>query len=180
MPTHEVAFQELSGTDVRVNDFMRSPLFRLVDDLDGRFAHRNRHVEVKFGMLRLDVPDYSDQSFREAVAHDQIQIAGFMSVAMDAASALQASVVQGFRSLHGTAILGRGANPRKGAVDFLSSLVSDTCSQVWRLSLSGLGQTFISGAKAHGKSNLRYRLPTTPHLTALTPSPRGRGSPLSR
>ena len=69
VPSHEVAFQELSGTDVRVNDFMRLPLLRLVDDLGDRFAHRVRHVEVKFGMLRLDVPDYADESFREAVAN---------------------------------------------------------------------------------------------------------------
>lgn len=69
LPAHEVAFQELDGTAVRVNDFFRWPLLRAFDDLVTRFAHRVRHVELMVGMHRVDVPDYPEPAFREAVAN---------------------------------------------------------------------------------------------------------------
>jgi ATP-dependent DNA helicase RecG len=69
LPTHEAAFQVLSGTRVEVNDFFRWPLVRLMDEFDSRFRARYREEEVMVGMLRVGVPDYPEPAFREAVAN---------------------------------------------------------------------------------------------------------------
>ena len=69
LPTHEVAFQEISGTDVLVNDFFRGPLLRVLEELSARFRARNREREVLVGMTRIGVADYAERSFREAVAN---------------------------------------------------------------------------------------------------------------
>lgn len=69
VPTHEVAFQVLSGTMVEVNDFFRWPLFRVADELLARFRARNTEDEIQVGLLRIGVPEYPEASFREAVAN---------------------------------------------------------------------------------------------------------------
>ena len=69
LPTHEVAFQVLSGTDVEVNDFFRWPLLRAMEELEMRFRARNREREVQVDMLRIGVPDYPERAFREGVAN---------------------------------------------------------------------------------------------------------------
>jgi len=67
LPTHEVAFQVLSGTRVNVNDFLRWPLIRVSDELTNRFDARNEEEELMIGAVRAGVPDYSRAGFREAV-----------------------------------------------------------------------------------------------------------------
>lgn len=69
LPTHEVAFQVLAGQKVEVNDFMRWPLLRVMDELLTRFRARNREEEMLVGMLRVGVPDYAPAAFREGVAN---------------------------------------------------------------------------------------------------------------
>ncbi|MBI5168088.1 MAG: putative DNA binding domain-containing protein [Candidatus Eisenbacteria bacterium] len=69
LPTHEVAFQALSGVRVQVNDFFRWPLLRLFDELLARFRARNTEQEVLVGMVRVGVPDYASAAFREGVAN---------------------------------------------------------------------------------------------------------------
>jgi ATP-dependent DNA helicase RecG len=69
LPTHEVAFQVLSGTAVEVNDFFRWPLFRVADELGTRFRARNREEEIEVGLLRIGIPEYPEASFREAIAN---------------------------------------------------------------------------------------------------------------
>lgn len=69
LPTHEVAFQVLSGRRVEVNDFFRWPLLRVVDELLARFRARNREEEALVGMLRIGLPDYSPAAFREGMAN---------------------------------------------------------------------------------------------------------------
>lgn len=69
VPTHEVAFQALSGTSVEVNNFFRWPLLRVADELGARFRARNREEEIEIGLLRVGVPEYPEASFREAVAN---------------------------------------------------------------------------------------------------------------
>lgn len=69
LPTHEVAFQVLSGQRVEVNDFFRWPLLRVMDELLTRFRARNREEELMVGMLRVGVPDYPPAAFREGVAN---------------------------------------------------------------------------------------------------------------
>lgn len=69
LPVHEVAFQVLSGLEVRVNDFFRWPLLRVMDELLARFRAQNREEELLVGMLRVGVPDYPPAAFREGVAN---------------------------------------------------------------------------------------------------------------
>jgi len=69
LPIHEVAFQVLSGLEVRVNDFFRWPLPRVMDELLSRFRAHNREEELLVGMLRVGVPDYPPAAFREGVAN---------------------------------------------------------------------------------------------------------------
>ena len=69
LPSHEVAFQELSDTQVVVNDFFRWPLLRVMDELLGRFRARYRETEIQVGFKRIGIPDYSEKAFREAVAN---------------------------------------------------------------------------------------------------------------
>jgi len=69
LPVHEVAFQVLSGLEVRVNDFFRWPLLRVMDELLARFRAQNREEELLVGMLRVGVPDYPPAAFREGGAN---------------------------------------------------------------------------------------------------------------
>jgi len=69
LPTHEVAFQVLRGERVEVNEFFRSPLLRVMEELLQRFRARYREEEVMVGLLRVGVPEYSERAFREAVAN---------------------------------------------------------------------------------------------------------------
>jgi ATP-dependent DNA helicase RecG len=54
---------------VEVNEFFRSPLLRVVEEVLQRFRARYREEEVMVGLLRVGVPDYSERAFREAVAN---------------------------------------------------------------------------------------------------------------
>ncbi|HPO16666.1 MAG TPA: ATP-binding protein [Candidatus Hydrogenedentes bacterium] len=69
LPTHETAFQALSGTKVATNDFFRWPLLRIMEELESRFRARNKEEEILFGLLRIGIPDYPEAAFREAVAN---------------------------------------------------------------------------------------------------------------
>ena len=68
IPTHEVFFQVLDAQgDVKVNDVMRWPLLRVLEEVESRFAARNEEQEITVGLFRLPVPDYAPDGFREAV-----------------------------------------------------------------------------------------------------------------
>ncbi|MGQ9486589.1 MAG: hypothetical protein ACUVSV_06680 [Armatimonadota bacterium] len=69
LPTHEVAFQVLAGTQVLVNDFFLWPLLRVMEEILTRFRARYREEEVMLGLFRIGVPEYSERAFREAVAN---------------------------------------------------------------------------------------------------------------
>jgi ATP-dependent DNA helicase RecG len=69
LPTHEVAFQQLAGAQVEVNDFLRAPLLRVMDDLIQRLRARNREQELMVGARRVGVPDVPELAYREAVAN---------------------------------------------------------------------------------------------------------------
>ncbi|MGE5551792.1 MAG: ATP-binding protein, partial [Bacteroidota bacterium] len=69
LPTHEAAFQQISGTKVEVNEFFHYPLVRLMDELLGLFRARYREEELILGLLRIGIPDYPERAFRECVAN---------------------------------------------------------------------------------------------------------------
>jgi ATP-dependent DNA helicase RecG len=66
IPTHEVAFQVLDGTDVRVNDFYRWPLIRLFERIEEQFLARVSERELQVGLFRVPVPNVEPRAFREA------------------------------------------------------------------------------------------------------------------
>lgn len=67
VPTHEVAFQVLAGTSVRVNDFYRWPLIRLFERVEEQFHARVEEEELQVGFYRVPVPNADPEAFREAL-----------------------------------------------------------------------------------------------------------------
>lgn len=69
VPTHEVAFQVLDGEEVRLNEFFRIPLLRLIEKIEDLFTPLNPEDEVQAGLFRVPVPRVDRRAFREAVAN---------------------------------------------------------------------------------------------------------------
>jgi len=69
LPSHEVAFQELRGTDVRLNEFTRKPLVHAFEQMELFFRARVIEEEFQWRMLRIAVPNYDRQGFREALVN---------------------------------------------------------------------------------------------------------------
>lgn len=69
LPTHEVAFQVLNGTEVRVNDFYRWPLLKVFERVMDQFSARDEEEEIQVGLFRVPIPDYDARSFREALVN---------------------------------------------------------------------------------------------------------------
>jgi ATP-dependent DNA helicase RecG len=67
LPTHEVAFQVLDGTDVRVNDFYRAPLLKTFERIEEQFNARVVENEIEVDLFRVPVPNYDRRAFREAL-----------------------------------------------------------------------------------------------------------------
>lgn len=66
MPTHEVAFQVLEGTQVRVNDFYRTPLLKTFERVIEQFEARQQEDEIQVGLFRVPIPTFDKRAFREA------------------------------------------------------------------------------------------------------------------
>jgi ATP-dependent DNA helicase RecG len=66
VPTYEVAFQVLQGTDVQVNDFYHTPLLKTFERVLEQVAVRTIEEEIQMGLFRVPVPNIDPQSFREA------------------------------------------------------------------------------------------------------------------
>lgn len=69
LPTHEVAFQVLEGTEVRVNTFHRTPLLRAFEHLDEQFRVRYVEQELAAGLFRVPIPNFDPRAFREALVN---------------------------------------------------------------------------------------------------------------
>lgn len=69
LPTHEVAFQVVEGTDVRYNEFRRMPLLKIFEWVDQQFRARLVENEVQVGLFRVPVPNYDPRAFREALVN---------------------------------------------------------------------------------------------------------------
>jgi ATP-dependent DNA helicase RecG len=66
MPAHEVAFQVLEGTDVRINEFFRKPLLQTFEEVELLFKARVEEHELQVGLFRVPIPNYDRRAFREA------------------------------------------------------------------------------------------------------------------
>ncbi|MGI8552789.1 MAG: ATP-binding protein [Dehalococcoidia bacterium] len=69
LPTHEIAFQVLDGTEVRLNNFYHGPLLRTYEQIEQQFSARNEERELLLGLFRVPVPAYGRSAFREALAN---------------------------------------------------------------------------------------------------------------
>lgn len=66
IPSHEIAFQVLEGTEVRMNEFFRKPLLQIFEEIERLFAARITEKELEFGLFRVPVPNFDKRAFREA------------------------------------------------------------------------------------------------------------------
>jgi len=66
LPAHEVAFQVLDRTNVRLNEFFHKPLLQTFEDVEQLFRARVVEHEMQVGLFRVPVPNYDRIAFREA------------------------------------------------------------------------------------------------------------------
>jgi len=66
VPAHEVAFQVLEGTDVRVNEFYKKPLLQTFEEIELAFKARVNEQEIQVGLFRVPIPNFDRRAFREA------------------------------------------------------------------------------------------------------------------
>ena len=69
VPTHEVAFQEISGTTVLSNEIWRWPLLRSVEEVFARVKSRSREQEFFVGATRIAIADFPEPGVREGLAN---------------------------------------------------------------------------------------------------------------
>ena len=69
MPTHEVAFQVLRGTDVVSNEFYRWPLGRIFQQMMDHMRTVITEQEIMIGLFRVPVPSINRDAFREALVN---------------------------------------------------------------------------------------------------------------
>ena len=67
LPAHEIAFQVLHGSDVKVNEFRRWPLLRAQEWLMQSIQVRNEEQELMIGSARVGIPRYDPRGMREAI-----------------------------------------------------------------------------------------------------------------
>lgn len=87
LPAHEVAFQVLEHTDVRVNEFFRKPLLQIFEEVEQLFRVRVTEQEFEVDLFRVPVPNYDRHAFREAfvnsLVHRDYARLGAVHVRMD-------------------------------------------------------------------------------------------------
>jgi len=87
VPAHEVAFQVLEGTDVRVNEFLRKPLLQTLEEVELLFKARVEEQEIQVGLFRVPIPNYDRRAFREgfinALVHRDYSRLGAVHVRLD-------------------------------------------------------------------------------------------------
>ncbi|MCL9796404.1 transcriptional regulator, partial [Frankia sp. AgKG'84/4] len=84
VPHHEASMQVLSGAGAQASDFFHWPLFRLAEELLARFRARNGSQTVRYELVRVAVPTWSEQAFRElltnALVHRDYAVPGVVHV----------------------------------------------------------------------------------------------------
>lgn len=87
LPSHEVAFQVLEGTDVRVNEFFRKPLLQTFEEVELLFKARVVEEEIQVGLFRVPIPNFDRRAFREgfinALVHRDYARLGAVHVRLD-------------------------------------------------------------------------------------------------
>lgn len=87
VPAHEIAFQVLEGTDVRVNEFSRKPLLQTFEEIELLFKARVSEQEIQVGLFRVPIPTYDRRAFREgfinALVHRDYSRLGAVHIRLD-------------------------------------------------------------------------------------------------
>lgn len=87
VPAHEVAFQVLEGTEVKVNEFFRKPLLRTFEEVEVLFKARVQEQEIQAGLFRVPIPNFDRRAFREgfvnALVHRDYTRLGTVQVRLD-------------------------------------------------------------------------------------------------
>lgn len=87
LPAYEVAFQVLSGTDVKVNEFYRKPLIETFEEIELQFKPWVVEDELEVGLFRVPIPNYDRRAFREgfvnALVHRDFSRLGAVHVKID-------------------------------------------------------------------------------------------------
>lgn len=69
IPTAEVAFQVLIGTDVKVNDSFIKPILAAFERIEEYMRAWNPEKEMEMGLIRLSIPEFDKRAFREALVN---------------------------------------------------------------------------------------------------------------
>ena len=72
VPVHEIGFQELAGTEIRVNEISHIPLLRAMVNLADRVDARNTEEDVEIGLFRIPLPQYAKVTIRELIANSLV------------------------------------------------------------------------------------------------------------
>ncbi len=87
IPAHEIAFQVLDGTEVRVNEFFRKPLLQTFEEIELLFKARVTEQEIQVGLFRVPISNYNRRAFREgfinALVHRDYSMLGAVHVRLD-------------------------------------------------------------------------------------------------
>ena len=69
IPTHNVTFQVLEGTEVRVNEDYAMTVLSTIETINTHFNAWNPTQEIENGLFRMTVPDFDKRAFREAIVN---------------------------------------------------------------------------------------------------------------
>ncbi len=69
VPTAEVSFQSLSGTELTVNESFYLPVLAAIEKIFAFLEVRNPEQEMEMGLFRISVPAFDKRAIREAIVN---------------------------------------------------------------------------------------------------------------
>lgn len=69
VPTAEVSFQSLSGTELTVNESFYLPVLAAIEKIFAFLEARNPEQEMEMGLFRISVPAFDKRAIREAIVN---------------------------------------------------------------------------------------------------------------
>ena len=164
LPAYEVAFQVLSGTDVKVNEFYRKPLIETFEEVELQFKPWVVEDELEVGLFRVPIPNYDRRAFREgfvnALVHRDLSRLGAVHVKIDN-SGLNISSPGGF--IEGVNL----SNLLVAAPHSRNPLLADIIKRIGLAERTGRGiDRIYEGMLRYGRPEPDYAL-SSPYLVNL-------------